>query len=116
MSSNKNISFSDKNDFKETEMVEVNPKNLIGKDSGYSHLNINENETTISEEYLESDNNDDFSELKKQFNNSTLINNPLVKQEEPKKEIKYRKGNLYTFFYNNKGIPKIVIGPDCKYN
>ena len=29
-------------------------------------------------------------------------------------EIKYRTGNLYTFFYDEKGIPKIVIGPDCK--
>ena len=97
-------------------MVDVNPKNLRGKESGYSHLNNNENEASISTEYVENnDNNEDFSDLKEQFNDSTIINNPLVTQTESKKEIKYRKGNLYTFFYNKKGIPKIVIGPDCKY-
>ena len=52
--------------------------------------------------------------LKQQFNNSKIINNPLVVKNEKTKEIKYRKGNLYTFFYDKKGIPKIVIGPDCK--
>ena len=105
-----------KNESNETEMVDVNPKNLIGKESGYSHLNNNENEASISTEYVENnDNNEDFSDLKEQFNDSTIINNPLVTQTESKKEIKYRKGNLYTFFYNKKGIPKIVIGPDCKY-
>jgi len=30
-------------------------------------------------------------------------------------EINYRKGNLQTFFYDMNGVPKIVIGPDCKY-
>ena len=113
---NYDISYNNNLESNETEMVEVNQNKLIGKSSGYSHLNNNENETSISTEYIENnDNSEDFNDLKEQFNDSTIINNPLVKQKENNKQIKYRKGNLYTFFYNNKGIPKIVIGPDCKY-
>ena len=99
----------------ETELVDVKADTSTNKDSGYSHLNNNENEATISTEYEENnDNNEDFSDLKQQFNNSGIINNPLVVKKEPNKEIKYRKGNLYTFCYDKNGVPKIVIGPDCK--
>ena len=116
---NYDISYKKKSETNETEMVEVNSNNIKGKDSGYSHLNINENENenenSISTEYLENNDNEDFNDLKEQFNDSTIINNPLVKQNENIKQIKYRKGNLHTFFYNNKGIPRIVIGPDCKF-
>ena len=100
----------------ETELVEVNNNNqLNNKDSGYSHLNSNENEEIISTEYVENiDNGADLNELKEQFNNSGIINNPLVVKKISKREINYRKGNLFTFFYDDNGIPKIVIGPDCK--
>ena len=113
LSQNYDISLTENNESKETELVEVNSKNSTAKDSGYSHLNNVENET-ISTEYAEnSDNNDDFTDLKEHFNNSIIINKPLV--NEPEKKIKYRKGNLHTFFYDCNGIPKIVIGPDCKF-
>ena len=117
-SNNQNFDISLENNkiSNETELVEVNNNQLINKDSGYSHLNSNENEEAIiSTEYAEStENSADLSELKEQFNNSGIINNPLVVKKISKREIKYRKGNLFTFFYDNNGIPKIVIGPDCK--
>ena len=112
------ISLENKQISRETELVEVNNNNIINKDSGYSHLNSNENEeTVISTEYTEnSGNSKDLSELKEQFNNSEIINKPLVVKKISKSEIQYRKGNLYTFFYDSYGRPKIVIGPDCKYH
>ena len=88
----------------------------MNKDSGYSNLDNNENEEgIISTEIGENANNRiDLNDLKEQFNNFGIINNPLVVKKTSKKDIKYRKGNLFIFFYDNKGIPKIVIGPDCK--
>ena len=109
------ISSTNNNAINETELVEVNPNNLTGKDSGYSTLNSNENEIASSTEYTENnDINEDFKELKEQFNNSKIINNPLMNNESGKK-IKYRKGNLHTFLYDENGIPRIVIGPDWGY-
>lgn len=118
INSNFDISLENNKISNETELVEVNNNNhIVNKDSGYSHLNSNENEETIiSSKYTENtDNSTDFSDLKEQFDNSGIINNPLVVKKISKREIKYRKGNLFIFFYDNKGIPKIVIGPDCKY-
>ena len=106
-SQNYDISTSSNNQLNETELVEVNPNNLTGKDSGYSNLNSNENEVEN-----ESDINEDFKDLKEQFNNSTIIHNPLVKKDSGK--INFRKGNLHICLYDKNGIPKIVIGPDCK--
>ena len=112
---NYDISLTNSNQSNETELVDVKTNNSTKVDSGYTHLNNTENETTISTEYEENNElNEDFNELKQRFNNSKIINNPLVVKNEKTKEIKYRKGNLYTFFYDKKGIPKIVIGPDCK--
>jgi hypothetical protein len=116
-SNNKNFDISLENNkgSHETELVEVNPNNLTGKESGYSYLNNNESEGTISTEFAENnDNSEDFTELKEQFNNSVKIKNPLVVKKESQKEIKYRKGRLHTFFYDKRGVPKIVLGPDCK--
>ena len=114
-SQNYDISLSNNIESNETELVDVKADTSTNKDSGYAHLNNNENEATISTEYEENnDNNEDFSDLKQQFNNSGIINNPLVVKKEPNKEIKYRKGNLYIFCYGKNGVPKIVIGPDCK--
>lgn len=102
------------NEVQETELVEVNTNNSSDKKSGYSFLDNSEN--TSSTEYVENnDNIDDFTELKKQFNNSKVISNPLVKKSSPKQKIKYRKGNLHTFLYDENGIPRIVIGPDWGY-
>ena len=114
---NYDISLENKKISNETELVEVNNNHIINKDSGYSHLNNNENEETIiSTEFAENvDYSIDLSELKERFNNSEIINNPLVVKKISNNEIKYRKGNLFTFFYDSNGIPKIVIGPDCKY-
>ena len=96
MSKNENydISTNDIEIKKETELIEINPKNLTGKDSGYTPLS--ESEISTSSELLET--------------NKGKIN---IKNNEDK--IKYRKGNLFTFFYNSNGIPRIAIGPDCKY-
>ena len=114
---NYDISIENKKISNETELVEVNVDYIINKDYGYSHLNINENEETIiSTESAENvDSSKDLSDLKEQFNNSEIINNPLVVKKISKSEIKYRKGNLFIFFYDRNGRPKIVIGPDCKY-
>ena len=114
---NYDISIENKKISNETELVEVNVDYIINKDYGYSHLNINENEETIiSTESAENvDSSKDLSDLKEQFNNSEIINNPLVVKKISKSEIKYRKGNLFIFFYDSNGRPKIVIGPDCKY-
>ncbi len=105
-SQNYDILSSSSNQLNETELVEVNPKNLTGKNSGYSNLNSNENETEFEE------NNEDYKDIKEQFNKSTIINNPLIKKDSG--IIKFRKGNLHICFYDENGIPKIVIGPDCK--
>ena len=108
-SQNYDILSSSSNQLNETELVEVNPKNLTGKNSGYSNLNSNENETEFGEN---NSINEDYKDLKEQFNNSTIINNPLIKKDSGK--IKFRKGNLHICFYDENGKPKIVIGPDCK--
>ncbi len=100
---------SSNNHLNETELVEVNQSNLTGKNSEYSNLNSIEKETEFEEN---KDINEDFKDLKEQFNNSAIINSPLVKKDSGK--IKFRKGNLHIYFYDKNGIPLIVIGPDCK--
>ena len=97
---NYDISLSNNDDSNQTELVNVKNNN-------------SNSELTSSTEYEENnDNSEDFTELKHQFNNSVVVSNPLVKKKETKKKIKYRKGNLHTFFYDENGLPRIVIGPD----
>ena len=38
----------------------------------------------------------------------------LRKDDIKKKPHYWDKGNLYLFFYDKNGVPRIVIGPDCK--
>jgi hypothetical protein len=104
MSKNENYDISTNNQeyMKETELVEVNPKNLTGKDSGYTK--ISENEISTSSELLNINNNE---------NNN--INNKVDNHIFFEETINYRKGNMHTFFYDLNGHPKIVIGPDCKF-
>jgi len=104
MSNNENYDISTNNTeyLKETELVEVNPNNLTGKNSGYAPLS--ENEISTSSEILEMHNNEK--------SNNNKIDNQIFFEEK----INYRKGNMHTFFYDINGHPKIVIGPDCKYN
>ena len=104
------ISLNNNTEVNETELVEVNPNNLTGKNSGYENLNNNENELPLNFE-----SNEVFSELRDESNKSAIINNPLI-QKNKLIDIKYRRGNLHTYFYDKNGIPKIVIGPDCKLN
>ena len=92
---------------KETELVEVDTKNLKKGISGYSKL-INENEISTSSELLEIEN-------KNNKNNSLNSNDKITHEIFFQEEINYRKGNLHTFFYDINGVPQIVIGPDCKY-
>ena len=92
---------------KETELVEVDTKNLKKGISGYSKL-INENEISTSSELLEIENKNNKNNA---LNTSDKITHEIFFQEE----INYRKGNLHTFFYDINGVPQIVIGPDCKY-
>ena len=100
MSKNENydISTNDIEIKKETELIEINPKNLTGKDSGYTPLS--ESEISTSSELLETNNG-----------KQNVKNNEIFFKDK----IKYRKGNLFTFFYNSNGIPRIAIGPDCKF-
>ena len=93
---------------KETELVEVDTKNLKKGISGYSKL-INENEISTSSELLEIEN-------KNNKNNDINSNDKITHEIFFQEEINYRKGNLHTFFYDINGVPQIVIGPDCKYN
>ena len=105
MSKNENYDISLENNSsinKETELVEIDTKNLKKGKAGYSQL-INENEISTSSESLEIENNN----IKKDNNK---ISHEIFFQEE----INFRKGNLFTYFYDINGIPKIVIGPDCK--
>ena len=95
------ISTNNEGYMKQTELVEVNPDNLTGKDSGYTK--INENEISTSSEILNINN--------KENNNNNKIDNNIFFEET----INYRKGNMHTFFYDINGHPKIVIGPDCKF-
>lgn len=88
---------------KETELVEVKTNNLKKGQSGYSQL-INESEISTSSELLEIENN-----------KNDMVNNKINHEIFFQEEINYRKGNLQTFFYDMNGVPKIVIGPDCKY-
>ena len=92
---------------KETELVEVDTKNLKKGISGYSKL-INENEISTSSELLEIEN-------KNNKNNDINSNDKITHEIFFQEEINYRKGNLHTFFYDINGVPQIVIGPDCKY-
>ena len=92
---------------KETELVEVDTKNLHKGISGYSKL-INENEISTSSELLEIEN-------KNNKNNDINTNDKITHEIFFQEEINYRKGNLHTFFYDINGVPQIVIGPDCKY-
>ena len=96
---------------KETELIEVDTKNLKKGISGYSEL-INENEMSISSESLKNENKNN----KNNKNNDNKTDDKITHEIFFQEEIKYRKGNLYTFFYDINGVPKIVIGPDCKYN
>ena len=108
MSKNENYDISLSNNpslTKETELIEIHTKNLKkgkGK-SGYSQL-INESEISTSSELLE----------KEKEKNDNLYNN-ITHEIFFQEEINYRKGNLFTYLYDNNGVPKIVIGPDCKY-
>ena len=92
---------------KETELVEVDTKNLKKGISGYSKL-INENEISTSSELLEIEN-------KNNKNNDINTNDKITHEIFFQEEINYRKGNMHTFFYDINGVPQIVIGPDCKY-
>ena len=38
----------------------------------------------------------------------------LRKDDIKKKPHYWDKGNLHLFFYDKNGVPRIVIGPDCK--
>ena len=103
MSKNENYDISTNNEgfMRETELIDVNPKNLTEKNSGYTK--INENEISTSSELLNINNN-------KEINNNKIDNNIFFEET-----INYRKGNMHTFFYDINGHPKIVIGPDCKF-
>lgn len=106
MSNNENYDISLSNNsslLKETELVEVKTNNLKKGQSGYSQL-INESEISTSSELLEIENN-----------KNDIVNNKINHEIFFQEEINYRKGNLQTFFYDMNGVPKIVIGPDCKY-
>ena len=99
----KDISFSN-NNTKFTELVEVS------SNDNTEYSNLNNSEITPSSEHKDINDDEDFKNLKEQFNNTLIKNKALTKE----KTIKYRKGNLHTFLYDNKGNPRIVIGPDCK--
>lgn len=103
---NKNRTLTNKLGLKETELIDMNRNDIKNINSGYSK--IQESEISTSSKLLEinedNDNNDKDNKI------SGIITNSMYYDGE----IKYRTGNLYTFFYDEKGIPKIVIGPDCK--
>ena len=103
---NKNRTLTNKLGLKETELIDMNRKDIKNINSGYSK--IQENEISTSSKLLEI--NEDNDNNDKDNNISGIITNSMYYDGE----IKYRTGNLYTFFYDEKGIPKIVIGPDCK--
>jgi hypothetical protein len=58
------------------------------------------------------------------FSKSDFYSNPIVKNTKistPAKSFnisyKYKKlGNTFSFWYNQEGVPLIVIGPHCKIN
>lgn len=103
---NKNRTLTNKLGLKETELIDMNRNDIKNIKSGYSK--IQENEISTSSKLLEI--NEDNDNNDKDNNISGIITNSMYYDGE----IKYRTGNLYTFFYDEKGIPKIVIGPDCK--
>ena len=100
---NKDISLSN-NNTKFTELVEVN------SNDNTEYINLNNSGITSTSEHTDINDDEDFKKLKEQFNNTLIKDKTLTKE----KTIKYRKGNLHTFLYDNKGNPRIVIGPDCK--
>ena len=100
---NKDISLSN-NNTKFTELVEVN------SNDNAEYINLNNSGITSTSEHTDINDDEDFKKLKEQFNNTLIKDKTLTKE----KNIKYRKGNLHTFLYDNKGNPRIVIGPDCK--
>ena len=102
----KNRTLTNKLGLKETELIDMNRNDIKNINSGYSK--IQENEISTSSKLLEI--NEDNDNNDKDNNISGIITNSMYYDGE----IKYRTGNLYTFFYDEKGIPKIVIGPDCK--
>ena len=78
---------------------------------------LTNNSNIIKEtELIEMKNSEGYSQLSKnEASISTSTSSELLEINNNNK-IKYRKGNLYTFLYDEKGIPKIVIGPDWGYS
>ena len=90
-------------DIKETELIDVSSKKEEKIPFKIIENNINDIKTSLTT------NSNNYE------NSNTLIinENPLTK-EKIEKKINYRKGNLFMFFFDDKAIPKIVIGPNCK--
>ena len=61
----------------------------------------------------ESTNSSSFSDSMEQMNSLIVKEKPISKQYQGIKP-KNRNGNTFQYFINEKGIPKIVIGPHCK--
>ena len=109
MNSNKkndDVTLTNSNNLSEAELIEVKT----------DYLNLNTTQASSTIEFCETNDKDgDFNNPKVHFNNSLMDNKQIVSKKEHKKITKYRKGKLYTFFYDKNGNPRIVIGPDCKH-
>ena len=94
---------NESNDIKETELIDVSSKKEEKIPFKTIENNINDIKSPLTT------NNSSYEN-----SNALLINeNPLTK-ERIEKKIHYRKGNMLMFFFDDKAIPKIVIGPNCK--
>ena len=102
ISNNKSYDISlSKEDFPQTELI--------------NYSNINNSEKTSDTEFNENyDNDEDLNNLKEQINTSLTNSKLLIQNYQINKTMKYRRGNLICIYYNKKGNPIIVIGPDCK--
>ena len=105
---NYDISLSNE-DYPQTELISVKLNNFIDKQNN----DHNKNNIELTE-FRENCDDEEESNILEQLTNPRKDAKSLSVQNQDKKTIKYRKGNLY-IIYNKNGNPKIVIGPDCKY-
>ena len=89
-------------DIKETELIDVSSKKEEKIPFKAIENNIKDLNTSLT------------TTSSYENNNTLLVNGNSLTKEIIEKKINYRKGNMLMFFFDDKAVPKIVIGPNCK--
>ena len=89
-------------DIKETELIDVSSKKEEKIPFKAIENNIKDLSTSLT------------TTSSYENNNTLSVNGNSLTKEIIEKKINYRKGNMLMFFFDDKAVPKIVIGPNCK--